>query len=454
MDSIEEDALICRAKLILSQPNAELVEAGICETDLKGRFVGMGNEYFNKWLKIVRGGVTGDFWAPVLSRTGWRVVHAKATGHRRRCKSLDFVSAYLQVALGGDIPIYLLFDKRILAILPEEERAEWERLRRPVARLDQALSGIGRAGFDFITEFQNWLRLIGFSEIEEEPALFVMWHHMSHAALCRRAFAMHKKIQEERRAERNPLNQTEKETEQRPWGWFYADWPRYSDQLARERGGCTNSKDCTAMDTYVDDCELDADVSHEGVVWTCIKLMFEAGDPYEALAFLGVRVEGPLEHHSRYIIKLSHEEYIDAMLSDFMKKHNVKTLRPCRTAGHAGAVPNPHDLPKNQAGTPVRSTMGQSSYTLRAVRFDANFVNNRLARYTERWGAWKLELLHMMGYFLHTKGWEPRFINGDDDCWELFMVILTDSDLGNKPRSTGGYMILLVGLRGSLYLLE
>ncbi len=84
IEDCEENALICRVKLIVSRPHAELVEAGLVahedeeEGELKARFVGMGNELCNKCLKALRDLPREDYWGPTSSPDDARFVHTQA----------------------------------------------------------------------------------------------------------------------------------------------------------------------------------------------------------------------------------------------------------------------------------------------------------------------------------------------------------------------------------------
>ena len=121
-------------------------ENGEVAWEVKARFIGFGHLYWTKWLRPRRYIRDTDYWCPVSSLTGARLVHARATAHRRAEETIDMFSAYIQVLLGGSVAIYLIFEEDVINSLPEELRALYRALEEPVSKLEKALYGIGRAG--------------------------------------------------------------------------------------------------------------------------------------------------------------------------------------------------------------------------------------------------------------------------------------------------------------------
>ena len=76
--------------------------------------VGVGNVIFDKYMQVRRNSKLLDHWAPVASVMGVRFVQARATAHKRKGESIDLVSAYTQVVLGGDIPMYMMISKEVV----------------------------------------------------------------------------------------------------------------------------------------------------------------------------------------------------------------------------------------------------------------------------------------------------------------------------------------------------
>ena len=104
---------------------------------------------------------------------------------RRRTSQIDLFVAYLQCLLGGDIPIFLMMDRRLFELM--EDGHLWRELRNPVAQLRKALYGITRAGYDFTGDFQAWLIVNLFIPSLNEPGLLNLWHREDNAAMINRA---------------------------------------------------------------------------------------------------------------------------------------------------------------------------------------------------------------------------------------------------------------------------
>ena len=74
LDSIESDALVAKAKLILCLKSIEN-DAG-CQ--VKARLVAMGNVLFDKHMSVRRDAASNDPWSPVASTAEARIVPARA----------------------------------------------------------------------------------------------------------------------------------------------------------------------------------------------------------------------------------------------------------------------------------------------------------------------------------------------------------------------------------------
>ena len=77
----------------------------------------MGNILFNKWMRV-RTTHSESLWAPVSSLMGARFVLARATALGRECETIDLLTAYLQVLLGGSDPYYIIIPAEGIDILP------------------------------------------------------------------------------------------------------------------------------------------------------------------------------------------------------------------------------------------------------------------------------------------------------------------------------------------------
>ena len=113
------------------------------------------------------------------------MVNAKATVRRRRTSKIDLFVAYLQCLLGGDIPVFLMMDRRLFDLM--EDGHLWREKTNPVAQLRKALYGITRAGYDFTGDFQAWLIVNLFLPSLNEPGLLNLWHREDNATMIKRA---------------------------------------------------------------------------------------------------------------------------------------------------------------------------------------------------------------------------------------------------------------------------
>lgn len=139
--SVEDNAVLVKGKLLTYMKHAEDSED---EQVLKARFVGLGNVLYNKRMRP-RAYVKGnDFWAPVSSLAGARLVQIRGAAHRRLCESIDPITAYLQISLGGAEPYYIILEAAVLGILEPEDYAKFRQLEEPCCRLERALYGVGR----------------------------------------------------------------------------------------------------------------------------------------------------------------------------------------------------------------------------------------------------------------------------------------------------------------------
>lgn len=201
LELIPEDAIVVKGKLLMSLKHWELHEA---LHEWKARFVGMGNILFRKRMRVIRG--SGEsLWAPVASLMGARFVQSRSLAPEREAATIDLLSAYLQIQLGGKVPYYIILPSEVMDILPEELRSRCRGIRMPVCRLWQALYGLKRAGFDFITAFILWLRWNKWLQMEKEPAVLYLWRTESDNAAIARATQLREWVLQERAAGRNPF---------------------------------------------------------------------------------------------------------------------------------------------------------------------------------------------------------------------------------------------------------
>ena len=112
-------------------------------------------------------------------------MNARATTKRKRTSKIDLFVAYLQALLGGDIPVFLMMDRRYFELLVDGHL--WREKQNPVAQLRKALYGITRAGYDFTGDFQAWLVVNLFVPSLNEPGILNLWHAEDNATMIKRA---------------------------------------------------------------------------------------------------------------------------------------------------------------------------------------------------------------------------------------------------------------------------
>lgn len=128
--SIENDAVVVHTKLLVSIKHMEEQRT---KWIWKARFVALGNLLYDKWMRPRPYLRAGEYWVPVA--------------YRRLAESIDLVTAYLQIFLGGNVPHYIVLESIVLNILLEEDVKEFRGLSEPFCRLERALYGLGRARF-------------------------------------------------------------------------------------------------------------------------------------------------------------------------------------------------------------------------------------------------------------------------------------------------------------------
>ena len=105
------------------------------------------------------GAMLHDLWSPVASTAEARIVPARAAAYGRVSESIDLIAAYPQVMLGGDIKHYMIIPECVRRVMPQEEKAMFDKLRRPACECRGAVFGFERSGRDFIMSFAFWLTM-------------------------------------------------------------------------------------------------------------------------------------------------------------------------------------------------------------------------------------------------------------------------------------------------------
>ena len=73
-----------------------------------------------------------DLWSPVASTAEARTVPARAAAYGRVTESIDLIAAYPQVEVGGEIKHYIIIPECLRRVMPPEEKALLDKLRRPM----------------------------------------------------------------------------------------------------------------------------------------------------------------------------------------------------------------------------------------------------------------------------------------------------------------------------------
>ena len=182
LDSIESDALVAKGKLILCLESIENSEGQI-----KARLVAMGNVLFDKHMSVRRDAALHDLWSPVASTAEARIIPARAAAYGRVTESIDLIAAYPQVVMGGEIKRYRIIPECLRRVMPPEEKALFDKLRRLVCQCKGAVYGFARSGRDFITSFAGWLIMNRWLTVPEAPALHVLWDDGDDSGAIKRA---------------------------------------------------------------------------------------------------------------------------------------------------------------------------------------------------------------------------------------------------------------------------
>ena len=151
LDRNESDALVAKGKLSLCLKSIEN-DAG---SQIKARLVAMGNVLFDKHMSVRRDAALHDLWSLVASTAEARIVPARAA-YGRATESIDLIAAYPQVVLGGNIKHYIIIPDCLKHVTLPEERALFDKLRRPVYECRGAVYYFARSGRD-IMSFAGWL---------------------------------------------------------------------------------------------------------------------------------------------------------------------------------------------------------------------------------------------------------------------------------------------------------
>ena len=206
------------------------------------------------------------------------------------------------------------------------------------------------------------------------------------------------------------------------------------------------------MNTYVDDCDLDAVKPLRALVWKVVRTKIAAKDPVHMQKFLGFVREAWNGTSSCRGLRLTQSDYTAEILEDAVKL-GFGPIRICTTAGESGTPPDPKPLLEQPCDPGVRELIGSLLFLSRCTRFDLSFVIARLARFVTRCCEWaRKEIRHILGFVAYSSGWSLIMKSADDDWEELRLSTFCDASFGT--RCFGGYKVKLTGSRGSSFLIE
>ena len=80
-------------------------------------------------MSVRRDAALHDLWSPVAS-DGRGTYPARAAAYGRVTESIDLIAAYPQVVLGGNVKHYIKIPDCLKHVMPLEERALFDKLRR------------------------------------------------------------------------------------------------------------------------------------------------------------------------------------------------------------------------------------------------------------------------------------------------------------------------------------
>ena len=113
----------------------------------------MGSVLFDKHMSVRRNAALHDLWSPVASTAEARVVPARVAAYGIVTESIGLIAAHPQAVLGGSTKHYIIIPDCLKHVIPPEERALFDKLRRPVCECRGAAYGFARSGRDFIMSF-------------------------------------------------------------------------------------------------------------------------------------------------------------------------------------------------------------------------------------------------------------------------------------------------------------
>ena len=143
---------------------------------IKARLAANGNVLPDKHMSVRRDAALHDLWSPVASTAEAHIVPSRAAAYGRVTESIDLIVAYPQVMVGGDIKHYMKIPECLRRLMPPEEKAMFDKVRRPVCECTRVVNGFARSGRDFIMSFAGWLIMNRWLTVPEAPALHVLWH--------------------------------------------------------------------------------------------------------------------------------------------------------------------------------------------------------------------------------------------------------------------------------------
>ena len=188
-------------------------------------------------MSVRRDAALHDLWSPVASTAEARIVPARAAAYGRVTESIDLIAANPQVVLGSNIKHYIIIPNCLKQVMLPEERALFDKLRRPVCECRGAVYGFPRSGRDFIMSVAGWLIMNRWLTVPEALALHVLWHDGGDAGAIKRTMKAREYIVSEERVGRDVLVRVAEPFSAEPWR---EEWWKTAESVGQEFEVCDN----------------------------------------------------------------------------------------------------------------------------------------------------------------------------------------------------------------------
>ena len=393
---VPKDGRIYRGKGVYAVKHWETVneQADKCRLVVQGniRILPNGKIHLDRWHRK-----KGEFWAPVGSLAGLRLVVCMSAVQSLDLQSIDLDSGYLQTRNQEIGKIFLDLDSEFQGMMADD----WQAAIEAAKRLDEKERGLkygegqcvfpvegnmygeAGAGQGFIVVFQNALIRCGWTRAKEDPSFF---------------FRL-----------------------------------------------CPKSKKLQGISSYVDDLAGAISSKDPKKIWDELRArgwIFE--NEKELTKFLGVVIK----KNSPRWYELSQEDYVTHLVQVHEERRGV-VLRARVTMPE---VAPEHAKGPLECGTDIRSDIGALMYASRGTRPDLTLATSTLASAsTKWWAAWDDFLGQVLACVKGTKnrklqinatGWSEHLDDWGISAW-------VDSGRRKDDRCQTGVLVCVAPLEGS-----